>query len=151
MSSVLLQTTTRLAYPLIMTFAFFMFFRGHNHPGGGFIGGLLASAGMLLIYMAFGAKEGDRIYGQYYRAVAMFGLACSAFAAVFPMFLGMPFLKSIFWTISLPGGATFDISTVLLFDFGVFWVVIGTLVGSAKVLVVERRFSAGRGRGSEAP
>lgn len=150
MSSVLLQTTTRLAYPIIMTFAFFMFFRGHNHPGGGFIGGLLASAGMLLVYMAFGAREGDRIYGRYYRALAMFGLACSLSAAVLPMLFGKPFLKSMFWTISLPGGVTFDLSTVLLFDFGVFWVVIGTLVGSAKVLVVERRFAAGRGRGSEA-
>jgi hypothetical protein len=66
------------------------------------------------------------------------------------MLFGKPFLKSMFWTISLPGGVTFDLSTVLLFDFGVFWVVIGTLVGSAKVLVVERRFAAGRGRGSEA-
>jgi len=148
--SVLLQTTTRLAYPVIMTFALFMFFRGHNFPGGGFIGGLLAAAGMLLIYIAFGMRTGDQIYGQYYRTIAVAGLACSAAAAVVPMFMGMPFLSSLFWTIRVPALGTFDVSTVLLFDFGVFLVVVGTIVGSVKVLVVERRFVGGRRKESEA-
>lgn len=150
MRSVILQTTTRLAYPVIMTFALFMFFRGHNFPGGGFIGGLLASAGMLLIYIAFGMREGDRIYGQYYRTVAVIGLVCAAGAAITPMVMGMPFLTSLFWQINIPAVGMFDVSTVLLFDFGVFLVVVGTLVGSVKVLVVEHRFAKNnRGRGSE--
>lgn len=148
MKSVILQTTTRLAYPVIMIFALFMFVRGHNLPGGGFIGGLLASAGMLLIYIAFGMREGDRVYGQYYRAVAVLGLACSASAAIVPMLMGMPFLTSLFWDVDIPALGTFSLSTVLLFDLGVFLVVVGTIVGSVKVLVVERRF-LNRGKGSE--
>jgi len=149
--SVILQTVTRLAYPVIMTFALFMFFRGHNFPGGGFIGGLLASAAMLLIYIAFGMRTGDRIYGQYYRTVAVLGLACAAVAGVLPMFLGMPFLSSMFWQIHVPLVGDFDVSTVLLFDFGVFLVVIGTIVGSVKVLVLERRYLSGGRKESEAP
>lgn len=132
-----------------MIFALFMFVRGHNFPGGGFIGGLLASAGMLLIYITFGMREGDRIYGQYYRAVAVLGLACAAGAGIVPMFLGMPFLSSLFWEVHVPTLGTFDLSTVLLFDLGVFLVVVGTLVGSVKVLVVERRFVNNRGQGRE--
>lgn len=132
-----------------MIFALFMFVRGHNFPGGGFIGGLLASAGMLLIYITFGMREGDRIYGQYYRAVAVLGLACAATAGIVPMLLGMPFLSSLFWDLHIPLVGTFALSTVLLFDFGVFLVVVGTIVGSVKVLVVERRFVNNRGQGRE--
>lgn len=149
MRSVLLQTTTRLAYPVIMTFALFMFFRGHNLPGGGFIGGLLASAGMLLIYIAFGMREGDRVYGSYYRTIATLGLGCAALAGTVPMFQGLPFLSSMFWQLHIPLLGDLDFSTVLLFDFGVFLVVVGTIVGSVKVLAVERRFISSRDKGSD--
>lgn len=149
MRSVLLQTTTRLAYPVIMIFALFMFFRGHNLPGGGFIGGLLASAGMLLIYIAFGMRQADRVYGSYYRGIATLGLFCAAAAGMLPMILGLPFLTSMFWNVTVPMLGTFEISTVLLFDLGVFLVVVGTIVGTVKVLVLERRFTPDRRKGSE--
>lgn len=140
MRSVLLQTTTRLAYPGIITFSLFMFFRGHNFPGGGFVGGLLASAGILLVYIAFGMRESDRIYGFNYRVVAFLGLLCAGTAGVLPMFSGLPFLTSMFRSIELPVIGAFDLSTVLLFDFGVFLVVLGTVVGIVKVLVLERYY-----------
>lgn len=141
MRSVLLQTTTRLAYPGIVTFSLFMFFRGHNHPGGGFVGGLIASAGILLVYIAFGMREGDRIYGFNYRIVASVGLLCAAAAGLLPMFAGRPFLTSMFGSIDVPVVGTLQLSTVLLFDFGVFLVVLGTVVGIVKVLVLERYFT----------
>src|SRR5690606_29916925 len=117
----------RLAYPGIITFSLFMFFRGHNYPGGGFVGGLLASAGILLVYIAFGMRESDRIYGFNYRIIASVGLLCAAAAGVLPMFSGLPFLTSMFHQVELPGVGVFDVSTVLLFDFGVFLVVLGTV------------------------
>lgn len=149
MRSVLLQTTTRLAYPIIMTFALFMLFRGHNFPGGGFIGGLLASAGMLTVYIAFGMGQGDRLYGSYYRIIASVGLFCAAVAALVPMFNGLPFLTSMFWRVTIPFVGEFDASTVLLFDLGVFLVVVGTIVGAVKVLVLERRQISGAGKESD--
>lgn len=139
MRSVLLQTITRLAYPGIITFSFFMFFRGHNHPGGGFIGGLIASAGILLTYIAFGMRTGDRIYGVHYRVVALTGLLCAITAGVLPMFMGRPFLTSMFGRVVIPGFGPIELSTVLLFDFGVFLAVLGTIVGIVKVLVMERQ------------
>lgn len=139
MRSILLQTTARLAYPGIMMFSFFLFFRGHDFPGGGFIGGLMASAGILLVYIAFGARESDRLYGFNYRLVASLGLLCTAAAGLLPMFSGLPFLTSMFWRVRLPGMGVFDLSTVLLFDFGVFLAVLGTVVGTVKVLVLEQQ------------
>lgn len=142
MRSVLLQTTTRLVYPAIVTFSLFMFFRGHNYPGGGFVGGLIASAGILLVYIAFGMREGDRIYGFNYRLVASLGLLCAAAAGLLPMFAGRPFLTSMFGRVDVPGIGTLVLSTVLLFDFGVFLVVLGTVVGIVKVLVLERHHAS---------
>lgn len=138
MRSVLLQTTTRLAYPGIITFSLFMFFRGHNQPGGGFVGGLIASAGILLMYIAFGMREADRVYRFNPRGVASLGLLCAAAAGLLPMLSGRPFLTSMFRQIDVPGIGTLQLSTVLLFDFGVFLVVLGTVVGSVRVLVLER-------------
>lgn len=141
MRSVLLQTTARLAYPVIIMFAFFMFFRGHDLPGGGFIGGLLASTGILVIYIAFGMRQGDRAYRYNYRLTAFAGLLCAATAGVLPIFFGLPFLTSISGLVEAPVVGELHLSTVLLFDFGVFLVVMGTIVGAVKVLVLERRFS----------
>src|SRR5690625_4921081 len=99
-----------------MVFALFMFFRGHNLPGGGFIGGLLASAGVILVYMAFGMEAGDKFVD--YRVIASAGLLCAALAGLLPMFLGFPFMTSMFGQIKLPLVGSLDVSTVLLFDFG---------------------------------
>lgn len=148
MRSILLQTTARLAYPVIIMFALFMFFRGHDFPGGGFIGGLLASAGILLIYIAFGLKQGDHLYGFRFRLIASIGLLMAGAAGLVPKFVGLPFLTSMFYRIDIPLIGTFDLSTVLLFDFGVFLVVLGTIVGTVKVIVLERRHASSLGRGS---
>lgn len=144
MRSILLETTARLVYPLIMVFALFMFFRGHNLPGGGFIGGLLASAGIILIYMAFGLKTGEDFLN--YRLVAGFGLLCAGAAGLIPMFVGQPFLTSMFGQLQVPLVGALDVSTVLLFDFGVFLVVIGSIVGAVQVLVLEPRQGAPRAK-----
>lgn len=146
MRSVLLQTTARLAYPVIIMFALFMFFRGHNFPGGGFIGGLLASAGILLIYIAFGMRLGDRTYRFNYRLTASVGLVCAALAGLLPMLSGRPFLTSMFRRVEIPLIGVLDVSTVLLFDFGVFLVVLGTIVGIVKVLVLEGRHTSRHGK-----
>lgn len=138
MRSILLETTARLVFPLIMVFAVFMFYRGHNLPGGGFIGGLLAAAGIILVYVAFGMQPGDEFIN--YRHVAAAGLLCAAAAGLWPMFAGMPFLTSMFGQVRLPLIGPLEVSTVLLFDFGVFLVVVGSIVGAVKVLVFEGRF-----------
>lgn len=137
MRSILLETTARLVYPLIMVFALFMFFRGHDQPGGGFIGGLLASAGIILTYMAFGFNP--YVKPIDYRLVAATGLLCAMAAGIVPMFVGKPFLSSMFGQVTAPLIGTLDVSTVLLFDFGVFLVVIGSIVGAVTVLVLEPR------------
>lgn len=146
MRSVLLQTTARLAYPVIIMFALFMFFRGHNFPGGGFIGGLLASSGVLLIYIAFGMRLGDRTYRLDYRLSASAGLIFAALAGLLPMFSGRPFLTSMFWQIDIPIVGVLELSTVLLFDLGVFLVVLGSIVGTVKVLVLEGRHTSRHGK-----
>lgn len=142
MRSIILQTTTRLASAVIIMFSLFLFLRGHNDPGGGFIGGLMGAAGILLIYISFGLRQADWVFPFNYRLMASIGLLCAGLAGIMPMFVGLPFLTSGFHQVNLPLIGPFDFSTVLLFDFGVYLVVIGTMVGSVRVLVLERFQSA---------
>lgn len=123
-----------------MVFSLFLFLRGHNAPGGGFIGGLVASSAIILFYLAFGLVETDRIFRVDYITVASTGLLCAGAAGLLPMFFGHPFLTSLFWHVTLPLVGPFDLSTVLLFDLGVYLAVIGTMVGTVRTLVLERRW-----------
>lgn len=144
--SIILQTITRLASSLIIMFSLFLFLRGHDAPGGGFIGGLMASAGILLVYIAFGLERGDHVFPYNFRAIAVFGLLSASVAGVLPMFFGRPFLTSTFYRLDLPLIGPFSFSTVLLFDLGVYLVVIGTMVKSVRVMVLERALVAKLGK-----
>lgn len=138
MRSVILQTTTRLVFAIMIIFSVFLFFRGHNEPGGGFIGGLMASSAVWLIYIAFGLEEGDAMLPFNYRRITAIGLLAAGLASIIPMFTGLPFLTSQFYTPSLPIIGELELSTVLLFDFGVYLVVFGTMVEIVRVLVLEK-------------
>ncbi len=114
--SVILRTATRLLVGLMLVFSVFMLLRGHNEPGGGFIGGLIASTGMALYSMAFSSAEVRRALKIDPRRIAMIGLAAALTAGVLPAFQGLPFLTGLWW---------YPLGTPILFDIGVYLVVVG--------------------------
>lgn len=128
MYSLLLKTMVRILTPLILLFSVFVFARGHQEPGGGFVGGLVAAAGLVLWMVAEGAAEARRRFPVRPSAVAAFGLSCAAVAALIPVATGREFLTSMWYHLPLPGGGYYDLGTTTLFDLGVYFVVVGTVL-----------------------
>ncbi len=127
MKSIVLQTTSKLLLPLLLLFSFFLLVRGHNEPGGGFVGGLVASAAFSLYAIAFGMRKARHTLGIPPGILIGSGLLTSLIAGVLPLFFGEPFLTAMWSIIEIP--VIGKLSTPLLFDIGVYQVVLGvTLV-----------------------
>jgi len=124
MPSLILQTATRALLPLLLLFSLFILLRGHNEPGGGFIGGLLAAGGLSLYMLAYDAPATLRLLRVDPRILIGLGLLTAALSGCVALLAGRPFLTGYWATRTVPGLG--KVSTVLLFDIGVYLVVIGT-------------------------
>ncbi len=122
--SLILRTATRLLMPLLLLFSLFSLLRGHNEPGGGFIGGLLAAGSLCLYLLAHGPEATRRVLRIDPRTLIGGGLLAALGAGLAPLFLGQPFLTGLWAEQPVPGIG--KVSTVLLFDIGVYLVVAGT-------------------------
>lgn len=132
MSSLILSTAARLLVALLLLFSIFVMLRGHNEPGGGFIGGLIAATAFALYVMAEGAGAVRAVLRIDPRKVAGVGLACALAAGLIGVLAGEPFLRGL-WVL-LPSG---KVGTPLLFDLGVYLVVLGGVV--ALILALEEQ------------
>lgn len=127
MTSSILQTAARLLMPLLLLFALFLLFRGHNQPGGGFIAGLIVAASFVLYAIAYGVGAARRallVSPSTLLGVGPFVALVSGLPATVQ---GRPFMSSV-WTTFGPGSAAVAIGTPLLFDIGVFLAVIGVVL-----------------------
>lgn len=133
---VLLQTMGKPVYYLILAFSLVVFWRGHNEPGGGFIGGLLAVSATLLLANTHGVAEARKRLplGSHVRLAAA-GVLCAAASGVAGLLAGNSFMHHIWWDVLLPGGSTLALSTVQLFDLGVYLCVWGGIGGYASELL----------------
>jgi multicomponent Na+:H+ antiporter subunit B len=122
MSSQILRAAVRVLMPLLLLFALFLLLRGHNQPGGGFVGGLVVAAAFALHAMAFGVAAARRALLVEPSTLLGVGLLVALFSGLPAVFLGQPFLTGVWIT------AGITIGTPLLFDIGVFLVVIGVVV-----------------------
>ena len=123
MNSVILKAATRLISAIVMMFAVYLLWRGHHAPGGGFIAALVAATGFALVALSDGpgtVRQGLFVAPQYLIGA---GLALVLFAGGAAMMGGEPFLTGIWWP---PGSAV--VGTPLLFDVGVFLVVLGAIL-----------------------
>ncbi|MGK9051121.1 monovalent cation/H+ antiporter subunit A [Xaviernesmea oryzae] len=115
-------------FPVVITFAVYIFLRGHDMPGGGFSAGLTLSIAFLLQYLAGGTRWAeDRIRILPLRWMGA-GLLTAAATGIGAWFLGYPFLTSHFQYIELPLIGKVPAATALLFDLGVFSLVVGSTV-----------------------
>lgn len=124
MPSLIFTLASRPLYWLMLGVSVFILYRGHNEPGGGFVGGLIAASGFAILTLAHGvpaARSALRLH-----PIVMVGIGLTAaFASGLPGLLSTgSFLKHI-W-VSIPLGVTkLDLGTALLFDIGVYLVVLG--------------------------
>ncbi|MBF6203539.1 Na+/H+ antiporter subunit A [Streptomyces gardneri] len=126
--SMVLQITTRLVFPTIMVLSVYFFFSGHNAPGGGFAGGLTAGLALTLRYLAGGRYELGEALPVDAGHVLGAGLTLAAGTAVSSLLLGAPPLSSAIFEVSLPVVGHVKVVTALLFDLGVYLIVVGLVL-----------------------
>lgn len=127
MTSLILRTATHFMLPLLLLFSVFLLVRGHNEPGGGFSGGLVASAAFVLYALAFGVPTARFAMRANPRLLIGAGLLVALGSGVLGLFRGQAFMSHRdFWTaVSVPGVGRVELGTPLLFDLGVYLVVVG--------------------------
>lgn len=124
MRSLILSTSTRYLLPLMLLFSIFILLRGHHHPGGGFIGGLVASTAFALYGFAFGITEARKVLRVDPLTLIGIGLLMVAISGIMaPILLNQPYMTSIWGQTVYP--AVGKLGTPLLFDTGVYVAVIG--------------------------
>jgi multicomponent Na+:H+ antiporter subunit B len=136
MNSVILKTATRLLFPLLLVFSVFLFFRGHNEPGGGFIGGLVGAAAFILFAIAFGTDITRRLLRVDPRIMVGWGLLFAFLSGIPALFYGSAFLTGQ-WSFPVLFGAKLHLGTPLIFDIGVYLVVVGFTLASIFALEEE--------------
>lgn len=136
MRTLIFRTITPALTSLMLLFSVFVLLRGHNDPGGGFIGGLIAVAAVAIYGIAFGVPVARRALHFHPLAISGAGLFLAAAAGLVSLANGVPFLTGI-WTSFRFLGSEVDISTVMAFDIGVYLVVFGSL--SSVALALEDR------------
>ncbi|MEL6317060.1 MAG: Na+/H+ antiporter subunit B [Pseudomonadota bacterium] len=138
MTSIILVTGTRYLIWLLLIFSLFMLLRGHNEPGGGFIGGLIGATGFVLYSLAEGPKAARAQLRIRPESIAMAGLGLSLLAGLAAALFGDAFFTGQ-W-LFLGGSETekgFPLSTVLVFDIGVYLVVMGSVMSLVFALEEE--------------
>ncbi len=121
-------TIIRLLLPVAGLISIFFLLKGHNMPGGGFVGGLILATAVLLQYMVGGVvwvEKHTRIHPQTWIAL---GLLFAGIAGLTAWWVGKPFLYSLHWHGHLPLVGEIHISSVLLFDLGVYMLVVGATI-----------------------
>ncbi|GBD27294.1 Na(+)/H(+) antiporter subunit B [bacterium HR30] len=121
MRSLILLTASRLLFPLLLLFSAFLLFRGHNAPGGGFVGGLVAAAAVALHALAHGINATQRMVVVTPLKLVAAGLGCALGSGLFGWFSQQPYLTGVWVSLPLLGKA----GTPVLFDVGVYLLVVG--------------------------
>jgi multicomponent Na+:H+ antiporter subunit B len=137
MNSLIYKVGANLLFGILLVFSVFMLLRGHNEPGGGFIGGLIGAVAFIVYAMSENIKATRAVLRVNPEYLAVFGLAVALFAGL----MGPMFDDGLFTGQWLFIGATetskgWPLSSVLLFDIGVYFTVLGAIV--ALVLEMER-------------
>lgn len=134
MNTIIFRTIAPLIVAIMLVFSVYVCLRGHNEPGGGFIGGLIAASAIAIFGMSSGVERVRAAIRVDPMAIAGFGVFIAALSGLLSLFTGSPFLTSIWLYIDL-GETVLPLSTPMIFDIGVYFVVFGTI--SAIALALE--------------
>ena len=128
MPSVILTTATRILMPMLILFSAFILFRGHNLPGGGFIGGLVASATFILHSYAYGVERTRALLRISPRTLIGVGLLVALGSGCVSLIIGKPFMTGQWGKLQIISDEIWHVGTPFFFDVGVYLVVIGAVL-----------------------
>jgi multicomponent Na+:H+ antiporter subunit B len=139
--SIIFRTVVGLSFYIINVAAIYLLLRGHNYPGGGFIGGLASAISFILLSLSIGMSELHKIVRVDPVRVAASGLVLAIVSSTAPLFAGRPFLEqfNVHFTLGYYGSQVHT-GTPLLFDIGVFFVVVGV---TCKIIFVLAKSTQG--------
>ena len=126
--TMVLEATTRVVFPTLVVLSAYLFFAGHNAPGGGFAGGLVMGLALVLRYLAGGRYELGEALPVEAGTILGAGLLVSATTAVTSLFLGAPVLSSAVIDLHLPVFGDIHIVTAMFFDLGIYLIVVGLVL-----------------------
>ena len=134
MSTVILRTIAPVLVLVMLVFSVFVLLRGHNEPGGGFIGGLIAAAAVAIYGIATGVPHVRRALRVHPVTIAGLGVFLAAFSGLVSLAAGTSYLTGL-WAMFRIGETDIALATPTLFDIGIYLAVFGTI--SAVALALE--------------
>jgi multisubunit Na+/H+ antiporter MnhB subunit len=126
--SIILDVTARLVFPSALTLSLYLLFAGHNQPGGGFVGGLVAGAAVGVVYAAGGIDDVRAVARVRPWTVLGTGLLIAAGTALVPLATGGALLEHGSVELDPPLLGHVKLTSTLLFDVGVYAVVVGLVL-----------------------
>ena len=129
----LLASLSRLLLPLALLVALYLFLRGHNQPGGGFIAGLVIAVALILQYMASGTTWARRRQLTNHRPLISGGLLLAGVTGMGAWLFGFPFLTSAHGHVTIPLIGEVELTSAMLFDAGVLF----TVVGATRLILIR--------------
>ncbi|MBN7807184.1 Na(+)/H(+) antiporter subunit B [Agrobacterium rosae] len=136
MNTLIFRTIAPVMTSLMLLFSIFVLLRGHNEPGGGFIGGLIAVSALAIYGIAFGVETVRRAIVFHPLSIAGFGMLLATLSGIASVFVGVPFMTGL-WIYPSFAGVEVPLATVISFDIGVYLVVVGGFTAIA--LALEER------------
>lgn len=133
MNSLILRTAVRVLQPVLLVYSFFLLVAGHNQPGGGFVGGLVAAAALALYAIAYDAQSARALAIVNPRTLVGVGLGLALGSGLLPLLGGLPLMTGLWTELPLVGA----LGSPFLFDIGVYFVVIGVTLLMVLTLVED--------------
>lgn len=144
--SLMLALVSRLLLPLAVLVSFYLFLRGHNAPGGGFIAGLVLAVALVLLFVANGNRWVEQRMGTDFRPWVGWGLLIAGLTGVGSWFFGSPFLTSSYDYPNIFPFGPVPLASASLFDLGVYLTVVGaTVIALTAIGQLGQRTRGGEG------
>lgn len=135
MNSPLLSASTVLLMPLLLVYSIYLLISGHNSPGGGFVGGMIAAAAFALYSVAYSVERARHALRIPPHQLIAIGLLIAMSSGLIGLFQGSQFLTGIWSDTAVP--AIGKLGTPLMFDVGVYTVVLGVMLQIVFALAEE--------------
>ncbi|MGF9692947.1 MULTISPECIES: Na(+)/H(+) antiporter subunit B [unclassified Rhizobium] len=136
MNTLIFRTVAPFLTALMIIFSIYVLLRGHNEPGGGFIGGLIAASALAIYGIAYGVAAVRRAIVFHPMSIAGAGLLLGVLSGFVSVFAGVPYMTGL-WIYPHLFGVEIPLATVMSFDIGVYLVVVGSITSIA--LALEER------------
>ncbi len=124
----LMVVATRVMMPVVLMVGLYIFLRGHNAPGGGFVAGLIMAIAVVMQYMASGFAWAAARQRYPYHAIIGTGVLVAGLTGIGAWFFGAEFLTSTFGYVRIPPFQSFELASAMGFDLGVFLCVVGAVM-----------------------